>query len=96
MSTAAQPRRPWTPSQIVLTLLGTAVSVVFLAPFAWGLFTSLKSETEAVEKPCASAMGENRVLQGNIEGTKQDEDHSSTRCGGVVAAGDEVYRLGRF
>ncbi|MEU1253750.1 carbohydrate ABC transporter permease [Streptomyces sp. HUAS 31] len=51
MSTAAQPRRPWTPSQIVLTLLGTAVSVVFLAPFAWGLFTSLKSETEAVEVP---------------------------------------------
>ncbi|MFF7767904.1 carbohydrate ABC transporter permease [Streptomyces massasporeus] len=51
MSTAAQPRKPWTPSQIVLTLLGAAVSVVFLAPFAWGLFTSLKSETEAVEVP---------------------------------------------
>jgi multiple sugar transport system permease protein len=53
MSTAVRPRRKssWTPSQIVLTLLGAAVSVVFLAPFAWGLFTSLKSETEAVEVP---------------------------------------------
>ncbi|WSQ08779.1 carbohydrate ABC transporter permease [Streptomyces sp. NBC_01231] len=58
MSTATQtaetpvrPRRPWTPSQIVLTLLGAAVSVVFLAPFVWALFTSLKSETEAVEVP---------------------------------------------
>ncbi|MER5508344.1 carbohydrate ABC transporter permease [Streptomyces sp. NPDC002766] len=53
MSTAVQPRRKssWTPGQIVLTLLGAAVSVVFLAPFAWGLFTSLKSETEAVEVP---------------------------------------------
>lgn len=45
------PRRPWTPSQIVLTLLGAAVSAVFLAPLAWALFTSLKSETEAVEVP---------------------------------------------
>ncbi|MFE9703527.1 carbohydrate ABC transporter permease [Streptomyces sp. NPDC005930] len=44
-------RRAWTPGQIVLTLLGTAVSAVFLAPLAWGLFTSLKSETEAVEVP---------------------------------------------
>ncbi|BFO21221.1 hypothetical protein SHKM778_76090 [Streptomyces sp. KM77-8] len=57
MTTAAQqrrravPRRAWTPGQIVLTLLGTAVSVVFLAPLAWALFTSLKSETEAVEVP---------------------------------------------
>ncbi|CAM5550088.1 carbohydrate ABC transporter permease [Streptomyces pilosus] len=56
MTTAAQrtrvrPRRSWTPSQIVLTLLGTAVSVVFLAPLAWALFTSWKSETEAVEVP---------------------------------------------
>ncbi|CAM5660535.1 Carbohydrate ABC transporter permease OS=Streptomyces tendae OX=1932 GN=GUR47_10285 PE=3 SV=1 [Streptomyces tendae] len=57
MTTAAaqpartRPRRPWTPGQIVLTLLGTAVSAVFLAPLAWGLFTSLKSETEAVEVP---------------------------------------------
>ncbi len=39
------------PGQIVLTLLGTAVSAVFLAPLAWALFTSLKSETEAVEVP---------------------------------------------
>ncbi|MFE7272107.1 carbohydrate ABC transporter permease [Streptomyces sp. NPDC057623] len=53
MTTAVptKPRKAWTPSQIILTLLGTAVSVVFLAPFAWGLFTSLKSETEAVEVP---------------------------------------------
>ncbi|MEU2779103.1 carbohydrate ABC transporter permease, partial [Streptomyces sp. NPDC007162] len=53
MTTAApvKPRRAWTPSQIVLTLLGTAVSAVFLAPLLWGLFTSLKSETEAVDVP---------------------------------------------
>ena len=63
MSTAAQTRagtrratrraarRPWTPSQIILTLIATAVSAVFLAPLAWALFTSLKSETEAVEVP---------------------------------------------
>ncbi|WP_030382107.1 MULTISPECIES: carbohydrate ABC transporter permease [unclassified Streptomyces] len=44
-------RRGWTPSQIVLTLLGVAVSLVFLAPLAWALFTSWKSETEAVEVP---------------------------------------------
>lgn len=44
-------RTPWTPSQIVLTLIGVAVSAVFLAPLAWALFTSLKSETEAVEVP---------------------------------------------
>ncbi|MFI2377388.1 carbohydrate ABC transporter permease [Streptomyces sp. NPDC018964] len=49
--TPARPRRPWTPGQIVLTLLGTAVSAVFLAPLAWALLTSLKSETEAVEVP---------------------------------------------
>ncbi|MFE9925062.1 carbohydrate ABC transporter permease [Streptomyces sp. NPDC005774] len=56
MTTAApqvrvRPRRNWPPSQIVLTLVGAAVSVVFLAPLAWALFTSLKSETEAVEVP---------------------------------------------
>ncbi|MGW7420127.1 carbohydrate ABC transporter permease [Streptomyces sp. NPDC054813] len=52
MTTAVPHRKStWTPSQIVLTLLGAAVSVVFLAPLAWGLFTSLKSETEAVEVP---------------------------------------------
>lgn len=44
-------RKPWTPSQIVLTLLGVAVSAVFLAPLAWAVLTSLKSETEAVEVP---------------------------------------------
>ncbi|MGX1547779.1 carbohydrate ABC transporter permease [Streptomyces adustus] len=43
--------KPWTPSQIVLTLLGVAVSLVWMAPLAWALFTSLKSETEAVEVP---------------------------------------------
>ncbi|MEU1691442.1 carbohydrate ABC transporter permease [Streptomyces hirsutus] len=56
MTTAApqvrvEPRRNRPPSQIVLTLVGTAVSVVLLAPLAWALFTSLKSETEAVEVP---------------------------------------------
>ncbi|MEU0737938.1 carbohydrate ABC transporter permease [Streptomyces sp. NPDC006134] len=54
MTTAAapvrtKPRRTWTPGQIVLTLLGVAVSAVFLSPLAWALFTSLKAETEAVE-----------------------------------------------
>lgn len=44
-------RKPWTPSQIVLTVLGVAVSAVWVAPLAWALFTSLKSETEAVEVP---------------------------------------------
>ncbi|CAM5693085.1 carbohydrate ABC transporter permease [Streptomyces fumanus] len=44
-------RRPWTPGQIVLTLLGAAVSAVILAPLVWALCTSLKSETEAVEVP---------------------------------------------
>lgn len=46
-----KPRKPWTPSQIVLTLLGTAVSAVFVAPIAAALFTSLKSEAEAAEIP---------------------------------------------
>lgn len=49
--TRTKPRKAWSPSQIVLTLLGAAVSAVFLAPLAWALFTSLKSETEAVEVP---------------------------------------------
>jgi multiple sugar transport system permease protein len=44
-------RKPWTPSQIVLTLIGVAVSAVFVAPIAAALFTSLKSETEAAEIP---------------------------------------------
>lgn len=44
-------RRGWTASQIVLTALGVAVSAVFLSPLAWALFTSLKSETEAVASP---------------------------------------------
>ncbi|MEW1830149.1 carbohydrate ABC transporter permease [Streptomyces sp. NPDC088196] len=46
-----KPRKPWTPSQIVLTLLGIAVSALFVAPIAAALFTSLKSETEAAEIP---------------------------------------------
>ena len=45
------PRKPWTPGQIVLTLLGVAVSAVFVAPIAAALFTSLKSEAEAAEIP---------------------------------------------
>ncbi|WP_327314793.1 carbohydrate ABC transporter permease [Streptomyces sp. NBC_01235] len=44
-------RKPWTPSQIVLTLIGVAVSAVFVAPIAAALFTSLKSEAEAAEIP---------------------------------------------
>ncbi|MFE1297040.1 carbohydrate ABC transporter permease [Streptomyces sp. NPDC058731] len=44
-------RRPWTPSQIVLTLLGVAASALFVAPIAAALFTSLKSEAEAAEIP---------------------------------------------
>lgn len=55
MTTAVQvrksTRKPWTPSQIVLTLLGVAVSAVFVAPIAAALFTSLKSEAEAAEIP---------------------------------------------
>ena len=55
MTTAVQvrksPRKPWTPSQIILTLLGVAVSAVFVAPIAAALFTSLKSEAEAAEIP---------------------------------------------
>jgi multiple sugar transport system permease protein len=46
-----KPRSSWTPSQIVLTLIGVAVSAVFVAPIAAALFTSLKSETEAAEIP---------------------------------------------
>src|SRR3954466_9692446 len=49
--TRTKSRRPWTPSQIVLTLIGVAVSAVFMAPIAAALFTSLKSETEAAEIP---------------------------------------------
>ncbi|AWT43067.1 MULTISPECIES: carbohydrate ABC transporter permease [Streptomyces] len=44
-------RRPWTPSQIVLTALGAVVSAVFVAPVAAALFTSFKSEAEAAEIP---------------------------------------------
>ena len=46
-----RPRSSWTPSQIVLTLVGVAVSAVFVAPIAAALFTSLKSEAEAAEIP---------------------------------------------
>ncbi|KUN93197.1 carbohydrate ABC transporter permease [Streptomyces caeruleatus] len=55
MTTAVQvrksPRRPWTPSQIVLTLIGVAVSAVFVAPIAAALLTSFKSEAEAAAIP---------------------------------------------
>jgi multiple sugar transport system permease protein len=55
MTTAVQlrksPRRPWTPSQIVLTILGVAVSAVFVAPIAAALLTSFKSEAEAAAIP---------------------------------------------
>lgn len=44
-------RKPWTPSQVVLTLIGVAVSAVFVAPIAAALLTSLKSEAEAAEIP---------------------------------------------
>lgn len=46
-----KPRGSWTPGQIVLTLIGVAVSAVFVAPIAAALFTSLKSEAEAAEIP---------------------------------------------
>ncbi|MFI9149412.1 carbohydrate ABC transporter permease [Streptomyces sp. NPDC053367] len=46
-----KPRTAWTPGQIVLTLLGVAVSALFTAPVAAALFTSLKSEAEAAEIP---------------------------------------------
>ncbi|GLP70350.1 sugar ABC transporter permease [Streptomyces sp. TUS-ST3] len=49
--TRLRPRSSWTPSQIVLTLVGVAVSAVFVAPIAAALFTSLKSEAEAAEIP---------------------------------------------
>ncbi|WP_327428447.1 MULTISPECIES: carbohydrate ABC transporter permease [unclassified Streptomyces] len=47
----AKSRKSWTPSQIVLTLIGVGVSAVFVAPIAAALFTSLKSEAEAAEIP---------------------------------------------
>ncbi|GAA2449838.1 carbohydrate ABC transporter permease [Streptomyces sp. NPDC051041] len=50
--TRTRPRRAaWSPGQAVLTLIGAAVAAVILSPLAWALFTSLKSETEAVEAP---------------------------------------------
>lgn len=44
-------RKPWTTGQIVLTVIGVAVSAVFVAPIAAALFTSFKSEAEAAEIP---------------------------------------------
>jgi multiple sugar transport system permease protein len=44
-------RKPWTPSQIVLTLIGVAVSAIFVAPIAAALLTSFKSEAEAAVIP---------------------------------------------
>jgi multiple sugar transport system permease protein len=46
-----KPRSSWTPGQIVLTVLGIAVSAVFVAPMAAALLTSFKSEAEAAEIP---------------------------------------------
>ncbi|MER6343908.1 carbohydrate ABC transporter permease [Streptomyces sp. NPDC001595] len=46
-----KPRSSWTPSQIALTLIGAAVSAVFMAPIVAALLTSLKSEAEAAEIP---------------------------------------------
>ncbi|MET9967627.1 carbohydrate ABC transporter permease [Streptomyces sp. NPDC006356] len=55
MTTAVQlrksPRKPWTASQIILTLIGVAVSAVFVAPIAAALLTSFKSEAEAASIP---------------------------------------------
>ncbi|MFH8607422.1 carbohydrate ABC transporter permease [Streptomyces sp. NPDC018029] len=55
MSTATKavtsPRRRWRPSQLVLTALGLLVSAVMTAPLFWTLFTSFKSEAEAVAVP---------------------------------------------
>ncbi|MGW0737493.1 carbohydrate ABC transporter permease [Streptomyces sp. NPDC002851] len=50
-ATATTLRRPWTPGQVVLTALGALLSTVWVAPLAWALFTSLKSESEAVAVP---------------------------------------------
>ncbi|MBC9713527.1 carbohydrate ABC transporter permease [Streptomyces sp. TRM66268-LWL] len=44
-------RRRWRPSQIVLTAVGLLVSAVLVAPLVWTLFTSFKSEEEAVAVP---------------------------------------------
>ncbi|MDO0915236.1 carbohydrate ABC transporter permease [Streptomyces sp. DT2A-34] len=44
-------RKPWTPSQIILTILGVAVSAVFVTPIAAALLTSFKSEAEAAAIP---------------------------------------------
>ncbi|MFK4068151.1 carbohydrate ABC transporter permease [Streptomyces sp. NPDC029674] len=44
-------RRKWRPSQIVLTAVGLLVSAVMTAPLVWTLFTSFKSEAEAVAVP---------------------------------------------
>ncbi|MET9514855.1 carbohydrate ABC transporter permease [Streptomyces sp. NPDC002994] len=49
--TEFRPRKKWPASQIVLTALGVAVSALWMAPLLWALFTSLKSETEAVAVP---------------------------------------------
>ncbi|MEV8564562.1 carbohydrate ABC transporter permease [Streptomyces sp. NPDC051322] len=48
---SAKDRRPWTVGQAVLTAVGVLVSAVWMAPLAWALVTSLKSETEAVTLP---------------------------------------------
>lgn len=44
-------RGKWTGGQIVLTAAGVIVSALWTAPLLWALFTSFKSETEAVAVP---------------------------------------------
>ncbi|MEV5903730.1 carbohydrate ABC transporter permease [Streptomyces sp. NPDC052127] len=46
-----KPRGTWTPAQIALTLVAAALSLVWLAPLAWALSTSLKTPTESVTSP---------------------------------------------
>lgn len=44
-------RSSWTPGQIALTLVAAALSLVWMAPLAWALSTSLKTPTESVTSP---------------------------------------------
>ncbi|MFF3938163.1 carbohydrate ABC transporter permease [Streptomyces phaeofaciens] len=46
-----KPRSTWTPAQIALTLVAAALSLIWLAPLAWALSTSLKTPTESVLSP---------------------------------------------
>ncbi|MCT9004106.1 carbohydrate ABC transporter permease [Streptomyces sp. NPDC054766] len=44
-------RSTWTPGQIALTAVAAALSLVWMAPLAWALSTSLKTPTESVTSP---------------------------------------------